>query len=325
VVGLPVQLVLLVPLSLAAGIDLYLTLLILGSLPTLPWWGSPLPGALGDLDAPGIVLVVGALYLLEFTVDRFSFAAFVWNAFHAAIRPVAGGLLALMLFDGAGLPALLVAAVLGGTLSSLAHAVRSGAGVVRWLGATATPDPLLVSLLEDSVVLGLIVVALDTPRVALAISAGLLLLIAAAWRSNARAFLFAARLVSARFFQPFTRGRWVSPEDLPAWVRQSLEGDVLAPGGGLRGSPAGATGLPGAPRFSTGWVVVRGGSPLFVHRRGKGAHAIDLGALKGERIAYGGFFRRVDLRGADGTSASVFFAVTGPAEESLRSEFPLTS
>jgi hypothetical protein len=183
---------------------------------------------------------------------------------------------------------------------------------------------LLVSMLEDAIVLGLAALALDVPWYALAV-AGALLVVAAVTggRAHARAFGFAVRLVVARVSQTLTRRRWLGPEELPAWVRRTLEGDVLAPGGGLRGSPVGAHRLPGAPRFATGWVVVRGGSPLFVYRKRKGPGAVDLGPLVAERVLETAYFRRVDLRTRAGAPASVFFGVNGPSEASLRAEFLL--
>jgi hypothetical protein len=318
---LPAELLVLAPFALAAGIDLYLTLIFLGAAPTTPWWEHPLPGALSDLDSPWVLIVSGAFYLLEFSAERHAPTSLLWNAFHAVIRPVAGALLALLLLDGASLLVVVPAALLAGVLASLAHAVRSGGAIVRWLGSVKSPPVLLVSLLEDVIVLGLVALALDAPLWALGVSVGLAAFAAVATPSHARAFTFAVQLVAGRAFQTLTQRRWMRSEELPAWVRRTLEGDVLAPGGGLRGSPAGAHRLPGAPRFATGWVVIRGSSPLFVFRKGASAGAVDLGPLVTERVVERGFFRRVDLRTTAGTTTCVFFGVNGPSEESLHAEF----
>jgi hypothetical protein len=325
---LPAELLILAPLALAAGIDLYLTLLLIGAAPTTPWWSHPLPGALGDLDSPGVLLMVGTFYLLEFSAERLPPAALLWNAFHAIIRPVAGALLALLLLDGAPVSVMLGGALAAGALASLAHAVRSGGAIVRWLGSNSAPHALVVSLLEDAIVVGLVVLALDTPLWALRVAGALALVATVTAPSSARAFAFAIRLAAARAFQPITLRRWMGPEDLPAWVRRRLADDVLAPGGGLRGSPVGAYRLPGAPRFAWGWIVIRGSSPLFVYpggplpgRAGGRPRAVDLGALRAERVIEAGFFRRVDLKSTAGAPACVFFGVDGPSFESLQSEF----
>ena len=319
---LPPELLVLVPLALAAGIDLYLTLLFLGAAPTTPWWDSPLPGSLGDLDSLGVLVTVGGFYVMEFAAERFPPAALVWNAFHAVIRPVSGALVALLLLEGQSLPILLLGVAMAAALASLAHAVRSGAAILRWLSPGATPHVLLVSLLEDALVLGLVALVLDLPTTALGLSIGLILFFAPTAPSNIRAFAFAIRLSANRAFQTLAQRRWLGQEELPAWVRSSLANDVLAPGGGLRGSPAGAYRLPGAPRFATGWVVVRGGSPIFVSRRGPiRTWAVDLGSLDAELVSDTGFFRRVDLTSSAGVSSCVFFSVSGPSEGSLRAEF----
>ena len=319
---LPPELLILVPLALAAGIDLYLTLLFLGAAPTTPWWDHPLPGALGDLDSLGVLITVGAFYILEFAAERFEPAALVWNAFHAVIRPVSGALLALLLLEGQSLAIQLPGVALAAALASMAHAVRSGGAILRWLSPETSPHVLLVSLLEDAVVLAIVVLALDLPIWAPGVSIALVLVSAPTAPSHVRAFAFAVRLAADRAFQTLAQRRWLGQEELPAWVRRSLAGDVLAPGGGLRGSPAGAHRLPGAPRFSTGWVVVRGGSPIFVYRRRPDRQSVvDLGELVSERVSDTGFFRRVDLTARGDTGVCVFFSVNGPSEESLKAEF----
>ena len=49
-------------LGLAAGVDLYLTLLLLGLAPAAGFWPA-LPGSLGDLASPGVLLLTGSFNL----------------------------------------------------------------------------------------------------------------------------------------------------------------------------------------------------------------------------------------------------------------------
>jgi hypothetical protein len=265
--------------------------------------------------------MVGTFYLLEFSAERYPTAALVWNAFHAIVRPIAGALLALLLLDGEPVLLVLAGAITAGGFASFAHAARSGGAIVRWLGSTTAPHVLLVSMLEDALVLGLVTLSLDVPVAALASAVALVGGAALVGPSHARAFGFAVRLAVARVAQTLTQRRWLGPEELPLWVRAPLEGDDMAPGGALRGSPAAAHRLPGAPRFATGWVVVRGGSPLFVYRRRTEAASVDLGPLTAENVLETSFFRRVDLKTSSGTPVRVFFGVNGPSEASLRAEF----
>ncbi len=317
----------LAPLAIAAGLDLYLTLLFIGAAPTIGLWDLPLAGALGDLDSPGVLIMVGVFFILEFAAERFPTAALTWNTFHAVIRPLSGALLALLLLDGQPLPLLLLGALIAGALASAAHGVRTGAAVVRWLASGTAPSLLLVSLAEDVVVLGIVSLALDLPLWASA--ASLLLVVGSAWAgpSYLRAFGYAIRLALGRVFQTLRQRRWRGSDELPEWVREALENDdVLAPGGALRGSPVGAFGLRGAPKFATGWVVVRGGAPVFLFRRGplplrrKTPVRIDLGAFEADAVLDENLFRRVDLA-LEGASACLLFGVGGPSAESLRAEF----
>jgi len=315
------ELLILVPLAVAAGIDLYLTLLFLGAIPTTAWWGGPLPGALSDLDSISVMLVVGGFYLLEFSAERFPTASLIWNAFHAVIRPLSGALLALLLLDGQA-PAVIVAgAIASGVLVSAAHAIRSGASILRWLSWKPAPHPVLPSLGEDAVVLGLVALVVDQPEWALA--GGLLIAVIGSigGASRVRAFGFAVRLATGRIFKTLGARRWTDTEGFPTWVRDALKGDVMAPGGGLRGSSVAAHQLEGAPPFATGWLVVTGDAPVFVFRKGTKTCLVDLEGLKAVDIVETGFFRRIDLSAAAGTGACIFFGAGGPSTESLRAEF----
>lgn len=314
----PTVLLALPPLALAAGVDLYLTLLFLGAAPALGWWDA-FPGALGDLNSPGVLVMVGTFYLLELLSELFPSAALFWNAFHAIIRPLAGALLALLLLDGHTLPVTLPGALVAGTLASVAHATRTGGGVLFWLDSVRVPNRLLVALLEDACVLGMVVLLLDTPAWALGVAAAVTLAALRIVGSQVRAFAFAVELVWARVWLTLGQPRWTDPADFPGWVRAALRGDVMAPGGGLRGSPAAGHRLPGAPRFSTGWVVVRGDTPLFVYRRRARTARVALGSLAAQAVAESAFFRRVELGGA--ASSNLYFRLDGPTPEGLRAEF----
>lgn len=324
-IALPVELLALPPLAVAAGVDLYLTLLLIGAAPTLGLWPSPLPGALGELDSPSVLIVVGAFYLLEMAAERFPPAAVVWNAFHAIIRPVSGALLALLLLDGEPLLVLVAGALAAGLIASMAHGIRSGGAVLRWLGAGGNAPPTrLVSVAEDVAVVGLVSLTLDAPTRALAVSILALAVATPFTRSLLRAFRYAVFLMAGRVFVTFRQRRWLGTDELPPWVADALDDDdVLAPGGALRGTPVGAWKLPGAPHFVLGWIVVRGGGPVCVFRRGRRTVCLDLGDMPARGIYEGDLFRRVDLT-RPGASPFLLFGLGGPSVESLRAEFVLT-
>ena len=316
------EILVLTPLAVAAGVDLYLTLLLIGAAPTLGLWPLPLPGALGDLDSPSVLITVGIFYLLEFAAERYPPAALAWNAFHAIIRPVSGALLALLVLDGQPLIVILTGAVVSAALASVAHGMRSGASVLRWLGAGIAPSILLVSLAEDNLVVGLVALSLDSPTAALGLTAVVALVLLAETPSLLRAFAFAVWLAIGHAARPLRQRRWTGVDEMPPWLVGALEGDErFTPGRALRATRAAGWRLSGRRRFQVGWLVVRDGAPLFVSRRPGSTMCIDLGAFGVRALLDEGLYRRIDLI-ASGPTPFLLLASDGPTTEGLRAEFP---
>ncbi|MEM7414201.1 MAG: DUF4126 domain-containing protein [Gemmatimonadota bacterium] len=319
---LPIEILALTPLALAAGVDLYLTLLLLGAAPTLGLWDTPLPGALGDLDPPAVLIMLGAFYVLEFAAERFAPTALAWNAFHAVIRPVSGALLALLLLEGQPVLTIVAGCALGGVLASASHAVRSGATVLRWLDDDEAPSVLLTSLAEDVAVAGIVSLTLDLPLAATVVTVLVMVVLSPFAPSYGRAFRYAIVLTVRRVFVVFGLRRWRGPDEMPAWVAESFADESGHPtGAALRGSAVGARHLPGAPRFAVGWLVILHERPFFVVRRGGSVRRIGLGELRPTGVRDAEFFRRVDLRGGE-KPAFLLFDRGGPSAEVLRAEFP---
>lgn len=318
--ALDAALLVLPALALAAGVDLYLTLLFIGLAPVLGWWDA-LPGSLGDLASGGVLAMVAAFYALEFAAERRPASALVWNALHAIIRPVAGALLGLLVLDGQPAAVQAGGAALAGLLTAGAHAGSTGGSLLLWLSGRPGPHPLLVSVLEDVVVVGLVVLTLDLPAVSVGVAAAIVLVGVRVAPSQIRAFGFTVRLALARAWRILGSSRWRDAGELPRRIREAVEDDGL--GGGLRGSRGGALDLPGAPRFVRGWIVVRGTTPVFLW--GWRRRRIDLGPFEPRDVTREGFYRRVDLEPPDGRTVSLFVGVDGPGVENLRAEFPVVT
>jgi hypothetical protein len=171
------------------------------------------------------------------------------------------------------------------------------------------------------VVLALLSLLLDAPlasatAAALFIVAGLL-----GGRSASDAFGFALRVLWDRSRAFLEEGRWHGPERFPEWIRKALKDTALAPTGGLRGSPVGAVNVPGLGHFRSGWVVVRGESPLFVYRRRIGVLAVDLGNASARAVTPSAFVTRLELGSREGHRFSLYFSLDGPGPDDLRAEF----
>src|SRR5205085_2065534 len=80
-------------LGVGAGVNAYATLLVFGLLAR--WHPSMFHDDLAKFFASTPVLVViGALYLVEFVADKVPTIDHIWDVIHTFIRPVAGGVVA---------------------------------------------------------------------------------------------------------------------------------------------------------------------------------------------------------------------------------------
>ncbi|MBW3535776.1 MAG: DUF4126 domain-containing protein [Gemmatimonadetes bacterium] len=309
------------PLALAAGLDLYLTVAVLGGALRLGWERPP-AGGLADLEAPWILGMAVVLWLVELFIERSPTGALVWNVVHGVIRPLAAALLTVLLLQGMPMTWVLPAAVAAGLVALVSHAARTGWSTLLWVTSQERPPRLLVSAAEDALVLALVALLLDRPEAATALGA-LVLAAAVGWADDhIRAFGFAVRLVWARTWGSLAPRRWRGPERFPRWVRRALDDDRIAPGGGLRGSPAAAVALPATGTYRSGWVVVRGGPPLFLCRIAGRVRAVELDPTATLDIYRTLFFNRVALAVPKGGAAAVLFPMDGPRIEGLQAEFP---
>lgn len=309
----------LAPLSIAAGVDLYLTLVFLGSAAQLGWTAPP--GALGDLSVPGVISVAALLYVVEVWIEGRPLPSLLWNALHTVVRPLAGGLLALLLLSDLPPSSRWAGAVAAAALTLGAHLVRSGWGLLLVLVEARSRARVLVRIGEDVGVLALLSLLLDAPAAALGLAAFLMAAAAVGGHSAASAFAFALRSLWDSPRALVDTGRWQGPEHFPRWVRGSLADPAFAPGGGLRGSRAGAVHLPGLGLFRQGWVVTRGGSPLFLHRGRRRSGSVDLGAASPLGVTAVPLHTRVDLGYDEGRVGAVYFGPGGPRSEDLEAEF----
>ena len=138
------QLAALLPLAIAAGLDLPLTLLLLGSATSLGFQ-SPPPGELGDLSVFLVLGMAGLFWLLELWAERRWLSALGWNLAQGLVRPLAGALLALLLIPDAGAPWRYGAALVAALVSLWTQAGRTGWRLLLDLAKARRPPRILVS------------------------------------------------------------------------------------------------------------------------------------------------------------------------------------
>ena len=166
--------------SLAAGVNLYATVAILGLAARYQW--VELPEQFRVFDNPWIIGAAAVLYVIEFVADKVPWVDSIWDSVHTLIRPVGGALIAVASIGEASPLMTGVIALLGGTVAAGSHATKAGTRVA----ANTTPEPFsnwLLSLAEDAFVIGLSFITLNYPLIALAVSVVILVLIVMVFRS----------------------------------------------------------------------------------------------------------------------------------------------
>lgn len=162
--------------SLLSGWRLYLSVLATGI--AMRSGVVPLPDHLESLQIlanPWVMGFAGFAALCEFFADKVMWLDSLWDTVHTLVRPVGGALLALAIVDPSDPAMQVIAFLLGGGASFLAHGGKAGARAV----VNTSPEPVsnvAVSSVEDVATVGLLYAAYEYPYVAGAIAIGLLAL-----------------------------------------------------------------------------------------------------------------------------------------------------
>jgi hypothetical protein len=167
----------------ASGVNLYATVLLVG---LYGRWldGAAVPDVLMTTE---VLVIAGALTVVEFLADKVPWFDSVWDAVHTVLRPAGAAVLAVVLVDGD--TAAISEAMAGGTAGLLAlasHAAKASARVA----INTSPEPFsnsIVSLLEDGLVAVVVWLAVAYPYVALGVVAVLtvlaLAIVVGLWRT----------------------------------------------------------------------------------------------------------------------------------------------
>jgi hypothetical protein len=166
--------------SLAAGVNLYATVAILGLANRYGW--VQLPDQFKVFDNPWIIGAAGVLYAVEFVADKIPWVDSIWDSVHTLIRPVGAAAIAVASIGEQSPTVTGLIALLGGTIAAGSHATKAGTRVV----ANTSPEPFsnwFLSLGEDAFVIGLSFIALKFPLLALGVSIVIVIVIALTARS----------------------------------------------------------------------------------------------------------------------------------------------
>ena len=163
--------------SLLSGWRLYLCIFATGLAMRLEALAVPEHlASLAVLANPWVMGIAAAGALAEFFADKVMWLDSAWDTLHTLVRPVGGALLALAIVDPSDPAAQVVAFMLGGGASLLAHGGKASARAV----VNTSPEPVsnaLVSSGEDVATIGLLWLAYEYPVVAAGIAAVLLIIV----------------------------------------------------------------------------------------------------------------------------------------------------
>lgn len=173
----------------ASGISPYATVALAGIADRMGWIDS-LPGALGGVSHPAVIVVASTLTVIEFLATLIPGVASLWETIHTAIRPPAASALAVLTAWGGDPSLIAAAALLGGGLGLVTHTTKLG---LRYTIDTS-PEPVTngaANVAELGVIATIAYAIWNHPYITLTIALALLVLLILAvrsiWRTARRA------------------------------------------------------------------------------------------------------------------------------------------
>ncbi|MEO6326525.1 MAG: DUF4126 domain-containing protein [Thermoanaerobaculia bacterium] len=154
-------------LGLAAGTGLnsYAVLLVYAAMARL--FPEDYPGAIPHLlSSTTALMTLGALFVLEFFVDKIPGLDHFWDLVHSIVRPLAGGLLAVAVVSPHADPAVTALAGGSGSVVSLASHLLKSATRLTSTALTAGIANVALSLAEDILAFLTALVSIFLPAVA---------------------------------------------------------------------------------------------------------------------------------------------------------------
>ena len=308
---LPLPFLLLLPISLAAGVDFFLTLLVVLVSQGLGWSETQEPGFY-PLHW-GVLACLVFLYLLEASSELRPRPAALWHTLQLLLRPVGGALVALTFLDGLPLALQLLGALVAAIVCAFTHVLSWGQKFLSFLKPNLKVSFATRVLAEDTLVLAFLILALERPDLGFTLSGALLLLGLLLGGSMHHAVRFGLLLVKTEVSGFLNPPRWRDARELPPWIRR-MAGEDAAPG--PRGMAAGVFGIPKPRSFQEGWLLEEDGAMRFVFRRRRKPSIIPL-----EPFLLGAeetlpMVRRVAMTDAGGGRSALFLQGKGPGLKS---------
>lgn len=298
----------LVGVAFACGLNLYVTLAIVG-LASRFGWIERLPPALVGLEQWLLIGAALALFLVEFVAASIPLVDSFWEAVHTVIRPLAALCLALVGLEGVPWAIRVPAALAAAAIALAAHATKVG---LRFVILTRRHARLAVTVVADLGAAGFALLALAQPNIALPVVLAILALHALLAPAIWRAAVFGGRAVRARIRGFFRGTDWRAPGEVPSPLRRLLDPQIegLPP---ARTAPA-ALSMPRLGRWRNGWLVFDRGQASFVYRHRFRPRRIELRRPAETSIENGLLTDRITLETREG-ACTLHLLKDGPPAE----------
>jgi hypothetical protein len=145
--------------SWASGINLYMTVALLGIADKAHW--ITLPGSMKALSNPLIIIVAILMYVVEFVADKIPFVDSAWDTIHTFIRPLGGAALGFLAAANVGPAVQIPVALVTGAVAMDSHLTKATTRVA--INSTAPGANIVASVTEDAAVFGVLYFAIKHP------------------------------------------------------------------------------------------------------------------------------------------------------------------
>ena len=143
----------------ASGVNAYLTVALMNLLGRAGVGDVP-----EELQGDAVLYAALVLYAIEFVVDKVPLLDSAWDVLHTVVRPAIASAIGVAVGGDAGAVGI-EEAFAGGGAGAMAFASHAVKASIR-LGVNSSPEPasnIIVSLLEDGLVAGVTILALEHP------------------------------------------------------------------------------------------------------------------------------------------------------------------
>lgn len=309
VTEIPPEFFLLLPLSIAAGMDLYLTLFavtVVSGLGIGAWTGpfvSPQGGG-------PVLLGLAGLFLAEIVMDSRPFAALAWHNLQLLLRPVGAALLGLLVFQNEPLGVTALGVCMASVVAAFSHVLVWGKGVTLRIAPGQRLPPMWFKTMSTVMAMALIALTVFHPNLGAYCGTLLLLLGLTFGRDFHGAVRFGWALLVDRVWGIVSPTEWQERERLPTWIVETAPWRTM---NGLRGARAATWGVVGSRRFRDGWILQRNRDLHFAFRRGSAPQFIPLDKPH-EKVEAGPIAKTIQYRSGDGASSALFLqlGLNGP-------------